>query len=159
MRWLEEKAMATDSSVLAWRIPGVGEPGGLHSMGSHRVGHNWSNLAAAAAAEVTGSWISLDSFRMEAGDQKDQSMIIGTFQPHPLASLEGRRLEIELIPHSQWFYQPSLSNEVSMKPQRYGRGELPGGWAGGDLGRVHVYERAWTLFTLSDVSSIWLFLR
>ena len=41
--------MATHSSVLAWRIPGMGEPGGLPSMGSHRVGHNWSDLAAAAA--------------------------------------------------------------------------------------------------------------
>ena len=40
-----EKEMATHSSVLAWRIPGTGEPGGLLSMGSHRVGHNWSNLA------------------------------------------------------------------------------------------------------------------
>ena len=42
--------MATHSSVLAWRIPGTGEPGGLPSMGLHRVGHDWSNLAAAAAA-------------------------------------------------------------------------------------------------------------
>ena len=39
--------MAPHSSILAWRIPGMGEPGGLPSMGSHRVGHNWSNLAAA----------------------------------------------------------------------------------------------------------------
>ena len=39
--------MATHSSVLAWRIPGTGEPGGLPSMGSHRVGHDWSDLAAA----------------------------------------------------------------------------------------------------------------
>ena len=45
-----EKAMATQSSVLAWRIPGTGEPGGLPSMGSHRGGHDWSDLAAAAAA-------------------------------------------------------------------------------------------------------------
>ena len=45
-----EKEMATHSSVLAWRIPGMREPGGLPSMGSHRVGHDWSNLAAAAAA-------------------------------------------------------------------------------------------------------------
>ena len=44
-----EKEMATHSSVLAWRIPGKGEPGGLPSMGSHRVGHDWSDLAAAAA--------------------------------------------------------------------------------------------------------------
>ena len=43
-----EKEMATHSSVLAWRIPGTGEPGGLPTMGSHRVGHNWSDLAAAA---------------------------------------------------------------------------------------------------------------
>ena len=41
--------MATHSSVLAWRIPGMGEPGGLPSMGSHRVGHDRSDLAAAAA--------------------------------------------------------------------------------------------------------------
>ena len=46
-----EKESATHSSVLAWRIPGTGEPGGLPSMGSHRVGHDWSDLAAAAAAE------------------------------------------------------------------------------------------------------------
>ena len=45
-----EKEMATHSSVLAWRIPGTGEPGGLPSMGSHRVGHDWCDLAAAAAA-------------------------------------------------------------------------------------------------------------
>ena len=42
--------MATHSSILAWRIPGTGEPGGLPSMGSHRVAHDWSDLAAAAAA-------------------------------------------------------------------------------------------------------------
>ena len=42
--------MATHSSTLAWRIPGTGEPGGLPSVGSHRVGHDWSDLAAAAAA-------------------------------------------------------------------------------------------------------------
>ena len=45
-----EKEMATHSSVLAWRIPGMGELGGLPSMGSHRVGHDGSDLAAAAAA-------------------------------------------------------------------------------------------------------------
>ena len=44
-----EKEMATHSSVLAWRIPGTAEPGGLPCMGSHRVGHDWSDFAAAAA--------------------------------------------------------------------------------------------------------------
>ena len=50
-----EKEMATYSSVLAWRIPGTGEPGGLPTMGSHRVGHDWSDLAAAAANQE--SWV------------------------------------------------------------------------------------------------------
>ena len=45
-----EKEMATHSSILAWRIPGTEEPGGLPSMGSHRVGHDWRDLASAAAA-------------------------------------------------------------------------------------------------------------
>ena len=45
-----EEEMATHSSVFAWRIPGMAGPGGLLSMGSHRVRHAWSDLAAAAAA-------------------------------------------------------------------------------------------------------------
>ena len=63
-----EKEMATHSSVLAWRIPGTAGPGGLLSMGLHRVGHNWSDLAAAAAYGICLSlsdlphlvWWSLD---------------------------------------------------------------------------------------------------
>ena len=51
-----EKEMATHSSILAWRIPGTGEAGRLPSMGSHRIGHNWSDLAAAAAAEGYSPW-------------------------------------------------------------------------------------------------------
>ena len=47
-----EKAMAPHSSTLAWRIPGMAEPGGLQSMGSHGVGHDWSDLAAAAAESL-----------------------------------------------------------------------------------------------------------
>ena len=47
-----EKEMATHSSVLAWRIPGTGKPGGLPSMGSHRVGHDGSDLAVAAAVDI-----------------------------------------------------------------------------------------------------------
>ena len=48
--------MATHSSVFAWRTPGMGEPGGLLSMGSHRVGHNWSNLAATEAEDIKNRW-------------------------------------------------------------------------------------------------------
>ena len=57
LKWLSicaclGEGMATHSSIIAWRIPWTEEPGGLPSMGSHRVGHNWSDLAA-VAAELT----------------------------------------------------------------------------------------------------------
>ena len=51
--------MATHSSVLAWRISGTEEPGGLPCMGSHRVGHDWSDLAAAAAAYLIKVYLNL----------------------------------------------------------------------------------------------------
>ena len=54
--------MATHSSVLAWKIPGTGDPGGLPSMGSHRVQHDRSDLAAAAAKEQFPQAHSLASF-------------------------------------------------------------------------------------------------
>ena len=47
--------MATHSSALAWRIPGMGEPGGPPSMGSHRVGHNLSDLAASVNSNGEGN--------------------------------------------------------------------------------------------------------
>ena len=51
-----EEEMAAHSSTLAWRIPGTGEPGWLPSMGSHRVGHDWSDIAAAVAAYIYRFW-------------------------------------------------------------------------------------------------------
>ena len=56
-----EKAMATHSNVLAWRIPGMEEPGGLPSMGSHKVRHDLSDLAAAAAMPFIG-YVTLGKF-------------------------------------------------------------------------------------------------
>ena len=50
--WKMEKDMTTHSSVLAWRIPGTADPAGLLSVGLHRVGHDWSGLAAAAARQA-----------------------------------------------------------------------------------------------------------
>ena len=50
-----EKDMATHPSVLAWRIPGTGEAGGLLFTGLHRIGHNWSDLGAAAADSILKS--------------------------------------------------------------------------------------------------------
>ena len=64
-----EKAMAVHSSVLAWRIPGMGEPGGLPSLGSHRVRHDRRNLAAVAAAKslqmVTAAMKLKDAYSLE----------------------------------------------------------------------------------------------
>ena len=56
--------MATHSSVLAWTIPGAEEPGGLPSLGSHRVGHDWSDLAAAAAACGPGTGLTISLLRL-----------------------------------------------------------------------------------------------
>ena len=67
-----EKEMATYSSVLAWRIPGTEEPGGLRSVGSHRVGHDWSNLAAAAAA----GWSKRGENKPRRGSKKTRSRLI-----------------------------------------------------------------------------------
>ena len=81
---LMEKEMATHSSILAWRIPGTEEPGGLPSLGMHRVGHNWSDLAAAAAADTerTTRWKKLT--RMWTPDQSEpvRSLMVLTLLPH-----------------------------------------------------------------------------
>ena len=58
-----EKEMATHSSVLAWRIPGTGQPGRLPSMGSHTVRHDWSDLAAAAATWLQAHQNHLQGFQ------------------------------------------------------------------------------------------------
>ena len=73
-----EKEMATHASVLAWRIPGTGEPGGLPSMGSLRVGHDWSDLAAAAAAarEEMRYWIKYLSFGVRPGLKSELQFLL-----------------------------------------------------------------------------------
>ena len=64
-----KKEMATHSSVLARRILGTGEPGGLPSVGLHRVGHDWSDLAAAAAAMPSSRGIHRSMLMTHANDQ------------------------------------------------------------------------------------------
>ena len=95
MQEMLEKEMATHSSVLAWRIPGTREPGGLPSMGSHRVGHDWSDLAAAAAAcrrckrHGFDSWVGKIPWRRE-------------WQPSPVflpGEIHGQR---NLVDYSPW---------------------------------------------------------
>ena len=71
-----EKEMATHSSVLTWRIPRLGEPGGLLSLGSHRVGHDWSDLAAVAtAAAYLQMWLKASTNKHWKYHQNWQSQI------------------------------------------------------------------------------------
>ena len=84
-----EKEMAAHSSVLAWRIPWTGEPGGLLSMGSHRVRHDWSDLAVAVAAISLALFPALLPiqatvclpFCWYAHGQSNPLWLIGTFYP------------------------------------------------------------------------------
>ena len=81
--------MATHCIILAWRIPGTEEPGGLPSMGSHRVGHDWSDLAAAAAdnpgqfpqlKSLTASVKSLLQCKIAFTDTRDENVgILGGY--------------------------------------------------------------------------------
>ena len=75
-----EKEMATHSSILAWRIPGTGERDGLPSMGSHRIGHDWSDLAVAVAGE--------NSFLLKFQLIRMQIKILPIFIIHLLSSYE-----------------------------------------------------------------------
>ena len=84
-----EKEMATHSSVLAWRVPGTGEPGGLPSMASHRVGHDWNDLAAARARKHCLHW--------------------ATGWP-TVCCRGGHQLKVTVGPHSTWFLENQNQN-------------------------------------------------
>ena len=92
-----EKEMATHSSVLASRIPGMGEPGGLPSMGLHRVRHDWSDLAAAAAATPAMPQWALGIISM-CVVCKDFSELF----------LEGKKLPYTMYNHSLWKLENSF---------------------------------------------------
>ena len=81
-----EKAMAPHSSTLAWKIPGTGEPGGLLSMGSHRVGHAWSDLAVAVAEETS----KIKQKRVSAGGVQDGSSLFNCDSTRSLSWVESR---------------------------------------------------------------------
>ena len=95
-----EKEMATHSSAIAWRIPGTGKPGGLPSMGSHRVEHNWSDLAATAANSVQFSSVVSDSLWSHELQQARPPCPSPTPRVHPKSG-----------PLSQWCH-PAISSSV-----------------------------------------------
>ena len=91
-----EKEMATHSSVLAWRIPGMGESDGLPSMGSHRVGHDWSDLQQQQQKYKTGF-----------GDQSDAEKIDRPWGQSNDAVLS---LEIWIKIHNNHIHKREFSN-------------------------------------------------
>ena len=96
-----EKAMATYSSVLAWRIPGTGEPGGLPSVGSHKVTHDWSDLAA-AAVRYSKNWkenASTDKIKLRPRSWHIRPFIVlHQTQTHPSIHLPSSQTESLAVP-------------------------------------------------------------
>ena len=107
-----EKEMATHSSVLAWRIPGTEEPGGLPSLGSHRVGHDWSDLLTAAA-----TWVQLEIIIQR--DRRTSSMWYHLYMEskiwhkstylwskNRIMDKENRLSSVQSLSHAQLFVTP-----------------------------------------------------
>ena len=118
--------MATHSSVLAWRIPGTGEPGGLPSMGSHRVGHDWSDLAVreviiplyiATASSLKCNW---PYFQEVTGNSKGVPAHLTGINPFNSTILWGR-----------YYYYPHYTQEDGVQ----GGWRLEQGWEGGASGK------------------------
>ena len=97
-----EEEMATHSSVLAWRIPGTREPGGLPSVELHRVGHDWSDLAAAAAGKTTRPF------------RYDLNLIPYDYTVEVTNRFEGLDL-IDRVPDELWTEVHNIVQEVVIK--------------------------------------------
>ena len=142
-----EKEMATHSSVLAWRIPGTGEPGGLLSMGSHRVRHDWSDLAAALwdskclyCSKNGKGWISKNEF-VKCNNQVDVLSLSLTLSLS--SSFSKVQNHSTYLRSAQWFYLgkypstmfspsdpckiefPTPTSRVSMWPRLHWSENLP----------------------------------
>ena len=130
-----EKEIATHSSVLAWRIPGTGEPGGLPSMGLHRVRHDWSDAAAAAARSIWGfpdcsngkdppvnAGDQVQSLGQEIGLKKEMAThssilawrILWTEEPGRLQSMGSQRVGHNWATNFQWRQNTEYIQEVTI---------------------------------------------
>ena len=137
--------MATHSSVLAWRIPGTGEPGGLPSRGSHRVGHDWSDLAAAAAGsrswrEITFScdwinelnlvwwteWRKLGEKKAQGARQQGQMEDVSAYKRSPFAVPWPLPSALSLWHgswHSSWMFPPEPGRRQGKNLWKYDTGQ------------------------------------
>jgi len=113
--------MTTHSSVLAWRIPGTEEPGGMPSMGLHRVRHDWSDLAAAAARYKSRPIENAQLQRWISSVQFSHSVISNSLWPHglqharPPCPSPTPRAYSNSCPLSQWCH-PTILSSVSPSP-------------------------------------------
>ena len=94
-----EEEMATHSSILAWRIPRTEEPSGLPSLGSHRVRHDWSNLAAAAAGDLKKQyrWTYLQG---RSSDADIENGHVGTDREGDSGTHQQIGISIDILPHT-----------------------------------------------------------
>ena len=111
-----EREMATHCSVLAWRIPGTAEPGGLPSVGSHRVGHDWSDLAAAAPVIPSGR----DGVCSKSSHSENPPLFDAPFLPQRSSFLSPS------IPHSTLLhFHPNTTACRSLKGRCRGQSHCP----------------------------------
>ena len=116
-----EKEKATHSSVLAWRIPGTGELRGLPSMGSHRVGHDWSDLAVVATCPDMLSFTSdlLNAYIMILKSESHGNLVVNALSPHI------RRLGFSNFDKESAFFFTNLADDLeacpNLKPNKLGQ--------------------------------------
>ena len=108
-----EKETATHSSVLSWRIPGTAEPGGLPSMGSHRVGHDWRNLAAAAVVQTIKNLPATQETKVQSLGWED-ALEKGLATHSSVLVLHGQR---SLVGYSPWGHKESdMKEQLTVLP-------------------------------------------
>ena len=104
-----EKEMATHSSVLAWRTPGTREPGGLPFMESHRVGHDWSNLAVAVVENL--------QMMLKPTKKKNQSAFY-YYHARQFQTMSVIKYSFPWVAHSHFLSHPSYPLQASVvKPK------------------------------------------
>ena len=120
-----EKEMTTHSSILAWRIPGMGVPGGLLSLGWHRVRHDWRNLAA-AAEKVELSYIAVEKVKWYSCCEKVYQLLkkLNTELPWPSNSIPAYILKIENRDSNRYLYVNAHCSFITI-PERQKQPKCP----------------------------------
>ena len=166
-----EREMATHSRALTWRIPGMGEPGGLLSLGSHRVGHDWSDLAAAAAAVAkrVKTFLARAIQPLQAGRNSVPShhcsqLSLGTEGAALICNIAGLlagSASAIKTPLWRWTCVASIHNPVARTshvalPNHRQLSESASSWCQEDQGPVHLWAVSTTIASMTSFASSWL---